>query len=256
MENEDRGRGEVALKLRLKDKIERIKRRNLPKHIAIIMDGNGRWAKRRGLQRTEGHRKGLQAADRVVEFIGRELGEIAYLTLFAFSTENWRRPKEEVNFLMDLIADFVRKKLDKLLRNEVRLRVFGELEGLPDRVRREVERAIELSQDNRGLNLSVALNYGGRQEILRAVRGIIKGFKAGEVGLSTEEVDIDEELFRRYLYTNGLPDPELLIRTAGEQRVSNFMLWQMVGAKFWVTQTLWPDFSEAELLEGLEYFQR
>lgn len=244
----------MALKLGLKDKMERIKRENLPKHIAIIMDGNGRWAKRRGLQRTEGHRKGLQAAERVVEFIGRELGEIEHLTLFAFSTENWRRPREEVNFLMELIADFVRKKLDKLLRNEVRLRVFGELGSLPDRVRQEVERAIELSQDNQGLNLSVALNYGGRQEILRAVRGIIKGFKAGEVELATEEVD--EALFGRYLYTDGVPDPELLIRTAGEQRVSNFLLWQMVGAKFWVTPTLWPDFSKAELLEAIEYFQR
>lgn len=252
----DRGRGkrEVTLKLRFKDKLEGIKRKNLPRHIAIIMDGNGRWARRRGLRRTEGHRKGLEAAERVVEFIGRELREIEHLTLFAFSTENWRRPQEEVSFLMDLIADFVRRKLDKLLRNGVRLRVLGELGGLPDRVRQEVERAIELSQDKGGLNLNIALNYGGRQEILRAVQEIISDLGAG--GVATEEMEIDEELFRRYLYTDGVPDPGLLIRTAGEQRVSNFLLWQMVGARFWVTPTLWPDFSEAELLEGIEYFQR
>lgn len=244
--------------LGLREKMDRVTRRTLPRHIAIIMDGNGRWAKRKGLQRTEGHRKGLEAAERVVQFIGRKLTAVRYLTLFAFSTENWGRPKDEVNFLMDLIAEFVRKKLDELLRNEVRLRVLGELGGLPERVRQEVERAIELSRDNRGLNLNVALNYGGRQEILRAVRRIMEDFKAGEVGVRglAEKMEIDEELFRRYLYTEGLPDPDLLIRTAGEQRVSNFLLWQLPGAKFWVTPALWPDFSEVELLEGLEYFQR
>lgn len=237
--------------MKLITRLWQICKRELPRHIAIIMDGNGRWAKRRGRQRTEGHRRGLETAERVVEFIGRELQGIEYLTLFAFSTENWGRPQDEVNYLMDLMADFVRKKLDKLLGNEVRLRVFGELEGLPNRVRQEVERAIELSQDNRGLNLNVALNYGGRQEILRAVQQIVRDRANGR--LNGEP--IDEALFRRYLYTAGLPDPDLVIRTGGEERISNFLLWQIAYAEFWVTKTLWPDFTPEELLDAIQDYR-
>jgi len=234
----------------LKERVARVKGRGLPRHLAIIMDGNGRWAQRRGEERTAGHRAGLEAAKRIVEFVGRELG-IKYLTLFAFSKENWRRPKSEVDFLMDLLADFMGRHLDELWENGVRLRVLGDLDGLPLKVRRELERALELSQRNDKLHLSLAINYGGRQEILRAVRRILQDFEAGR--LSQE---VDEPLFRRYLYTAELPDPDLLIRTSGEERISNFLLWQSAYTEFWVTETLWPDFSPGELLQAVEDFQR
>jgi len=233
----------------LEERIIRAKERGLPKHLAIIMDGNGRWARRRGEERTAGHRAGLETAKRIVKFVGRDLG-IEYLTLFAFSKENWRRPQREVNFLMDLLADFMRKNLDELLENGVRLRVLGDLDGLPPHVRQELERALKLSQRNEKLYLSLAVNYGGRQEILRAVRKIIQDFEAGH--LSQE---VDELLFRRYLYTGELPDPDLLIRTSGEERISNFLLWQSAYTEFWVTETLWPDFSPEELLQAVEGFQ-
>jgi len=234
----------------LEQRIAQAKERGLPQHLAIIMDGNGRWAKRRGEERTAGHRAGLEAAKRIVEFVGKRLG-IKYLTLFAFSKENWQRPQREVDFLMELLADFMRKHLDELLENGVRLRVLGDLNGLPLRVQQELERALKLSQGNDKLHLSLAVNYGGRQEILRAVRRILQDFQAGR--LSQE---IDESLFRQYLYTAELPDPDLLIRTSGEERLSNFLLWQSAYTEFWVTETLWPDFSPAELLQAVEEFQR
>lgn len=244
-------------------RVMRLKERPLPQHIAIIMDGNGRWARRRGWERTAGHRAGLEAARRIVEFVGRELG-IKYLTLFAFSTENWRRPKEEVDFLMDLLADFVRRHLDELLENGVRLRVLGELNGLPARVRRELERALALSRENDKLHLSLAINYGGRQEILRAVRQILRDYKAGLLELELDSDgdsdgdggQLDELTFRRYLYTAELPDPDLLIRTSGEERLSNFLLWQTAYTEFWVTETLWPDFSPQDLVQAIEDYQR
>lgn len=239
----------TGVKEGLAERIARAKERGLPRHLAIIMDGNGRWAKRRGAERTAGHRAGLEAARKIVEFVGKELG-IRYLTLFAFSKENWGRPKHEVEFLMDLLADFMRKNLDELLGNGVRLRVLGDLDGLPLKVRQELERALELSRRNDKLHLSLAVNYGGRQEILRAVRGILQDFKSGH--LSQE---IDELLFQRYLYTAELPDPDLLIRTSGEERISNFLLWQTAYTEFWMTETLWPDFSPEELLQAVEDFQ-
>ncbi|MCR4404162.1 MAG: isoprenyl transferase [Candidatus Acetothermia bacterium] len=230
-------------------RIARAKARGLPQHLAIIMDGNGRWARRRGEERRAGHRAGLETARKIVEFVGRELG-IKYLTLFVFSKENWRRPKEEVDFLMGLLADFLRQNLDELLKGGVRLQVLGDLDGLPERVRAELERAVDLSRANDKLYLSLAINYGGRQEILRAVRLLLRDLWArGQPG------EIDEPLFRRYLYTAELPDPDLLIRTSGEERISNFLLWQSAYAEFWVTETLWPDFSVEELLQAVEDFQ-
>ncbi len=233
----------------LKERIARAKAQGLPQHLAIIMDGNGRWARRRGEARTAGHRAGLETARKIVEFVGRELG-IKYLTLFAFSKENWRRPKEEVDSLMELLADFMEKNLDQLMENGVRLRVLGELDGLPLRVRRGLERALALSRENERLHLSLAINYGGRQEILRAVERLLQDFAAGTIPSK-----IDEALFRRYLYTAELPDPDLLIRTSGEERISNFLLWQSAYAEFWVTKTLWPDFTPEELLQAVEAFQ-
>jgi undecaprenyl diphosphate synthase len=228
----------------------RIKQGELPRHLAIITDGNGRWAQRRGQPRTFGHQRGSETAETIVEFVGREL-KIKYLTLFAFSAENWGRPAEEVDFLMQLLGDFLRRKLDKLLENRVRLRVLGEANALPARVRAEVERAQRLSSDNDGLQFNMALNYGGRQEILRAVRAILTDQASGLLN----GAEIDEALFESYLYTAGLPDPDLLIRTSGEQRISNFLLWQIAYTEFWVTPTLWPDFTPGELLEAIEAYQ-
>lgn len=233
----------------LAERIAQAKARGLPEHLAIIMDGNGRWARQRGEERTAGHQAGLETTRRIVEFAGRELG-IKYLTLFVFSKENWRRPKQEVDSLMDLLADFLRENLDELLENGIRLRILGEPDGLPARVRRELERALRLSQDNDKLHLSLAINYGGRQEILRAVRLLLRDLTDG-----SQLREIDEPLFRRYLYTAELPDPDLLIRTSGEERISNFLLWQSAYAEFWVTETLWPDFTPAELLDAVEAFQ-
>jgi undecaprenyl diphosphate synthase len=239
----------IELAAELKERIARAKAQGLPQHLAIIMDGNGRWARRRGQARSAGHRAGLETAKKIVEFVGQELG-IKYLTLFAFSKENWRRPKEEVDSLMELLADFLEKNLDQLLENGVRLRVLGELDGLPLRVRQGLERALALSRGNERLHLSLAINYGGRQEILQAVERILRDFAAGAL-----PAKIDEALFRRYLYTAELPDPDLLIRTSGEERLSNFLLWQSAYTEFWVTKTLWPDFTPEELLQAVESFQ-
>jgi len=242
---------EEAGEERLRARVEGLHAHPLPQHVAIIMDGNGRWAKRRGQPRTCGHRKGLEAAERIVKFIGREL-KIPYLTLYAFSRENWGRPPEEVEFLFELIRDFLREKLKLLQEHEIRLRVLGDLDGLPLALREEVERAVTLTAQNERFHLSIALNYSGRQEILRAVRQILDDRLSGR--LNGEP--IDEGLFRRYLYTAELPDPDLLIRTGGEERVSNFLLWQIAYTELWVTETLWPDFTPDELLDAIEDYQR
>lgn len=234
----------------LVERLAQIKCGALPRHLAIIMDGNGRWAQRRGRPRTFGYQHGSEAAETIVEFVGQEL-EIKYLTLFAFSVENWGRPTEEVDFLMQLLGGFLRRKLDKLLEHRVRLRVLGERGRLPASVQGELERALALSERNGGLQLNIALNYGGRQEILRAVRAIIADKASGRL----DGAEIDETLFTRYLYTAGLPDPDLLIRTSGEQRISNFLLWQIAYSEFWITPTLWPDFTPAELLEAIADYQ-
>lgn len=231
-------------------RLERICSGDLPQHIAIIMDGNGRWARRRGRPRTDGHRRGLATAERIAEFVGEELS-IGYLTLFAFSTENWKRPPHEVRYLMDLITEFLEAKLGKLSAKGVRLRVLGEIEALPEPVRHQVRRAMALTAGNARFHLNIAFNYGGRQEILRAVRRIVLDKLEGRLNGES----IDEALFKRYLYTADLPDPDLVIRTSGEERVSNFLLWQIAYAEFWVTETLWPDFTPETLLEAIEAYQ-
>ncbi len=224
--------------------------RKIPCHIAIIMDGNGRWARRRGLPRTAGHRAGLEALRRVVRACA-ELG-VQYLTLYAFSTENWQRPRAEVGALMDLLVEAVDKYLDELAANGVRVRAIGDLEGLPPEARASVTRAVERTAGNAGLNLVLAINYGGRREIVRAVRAVARDVREGRV---TPE-EIDEERFARYLDTAGIPDPDLLIRPSGEMRLSNFLLWQSAYTEIWVTPVLWPDFGRRELLEAIGDYQR
>ena len=221
-----------------------------PTHVAVIMDGNGRWAKARGLPRVFGHRAGADAVREVV--IGcRELG-VGYLTLYAFSSENWKRPASEVGDLMELLRLYIRRELDELDRNGVRIRIIGDRSRLPADIVELVERAETVTAGNRELNLIVALNYGSHNEILQACRRIAEQVKAG--GLQPEQ--IDEALFRRYLLTADIPDPDLLIRTSGEQRLSNFLLWQSAYTELVFVDTLWPDFRRKELAEAIDEYHR
>lgn len=222
----------------------------LPQHVAIIMDGNGRWAQRRHLPRVAGHRVGTQAARTVIETCA-SLG-IGALTLYAFSMENWRRPKAEIDFLMRLLREYLRKELPIIHRNNIRMLVIGRHDQLPDEVREDIERAMEQTAENTGMKLAVALNYGGRAELVDAFNQILDRVRSN--GLAGTPVD--EELISRHLYTAGLPDPDLLIRTSGEMRVSNFLLWQIAYAEIYVTETLWPDFSRAQLYAALIDFQK
>ncbi len=236
--------------MNLSSKLREIKERGLPEHVAIIMDGNGRWALKRGKKRFFGHQKGVKAAKRIVEFVVSQL-EIKYLTLFVFSYENWGRPKREVNFLMSLLHDFIESELKNIIEKEIRLRVLGELSGLPAKVEESLRKAVKRSSTNERLNLNLAINYGGRQEITRAVKKILELCQNNKI----KKDEINQELFRKYLYTAQIPDPDLIIRTSGEKRISNFLLWQSAYAEFWTTETLWPDFSEDELLEAIEDYQ-
>jgi undecaprenyl diphosphate synthase len=224
----------------------------LPQHIAIIMDGNGRWAQRRHLPRVAGHRVGTQAARTVIETCA-SLG-INALTLYAFSMENWRRPKAEIDFLMRLLREYLRKELPIIHRNNIRMLVIGRHDQLPDEVRADIDRAMEQTAGNTGMKLAVALNYGGRAEIVDAFNRILDRVRNNNNGLASHAVD--EELISQNLYTAGLPDPDLLIRTSGEMRVSNFLLWQIAYAEIYVTETLWPDFSRAQLYTALLDFQK
>lgn len=218
----------------------------LPSHVAIIMDGNGRWAARRHLPRVEGHRAGIDAVRDAVETSAR-LG-IGVLTLYAFSVENWKRPRAEVSTLMTLLKRYLRLELDTLLRNDIRFKVIGRPDELAPDVRKELARAAERTAGNRGMQFNIALNYGGRAEIVDAARRLI------ESGVRAEEVD--EQRLAGCLYTAGQPDPDLLIRTSGEMRVSNFLLWQIAYAEIWVTDTLWPDFRCRDLLEAVVAYQK
>jgi undecaprenyl diphosphate synthase len=219
----------------------------LPRHVAVIMDGNGRWAHERRLPRVAGHRAGIDAVRETVETCAR-LG-VQVLTLYAFSKENWKRPRSEVRTLMNLLQEYVRKELDTLLDNNIRLEVIGRLEDLPAAARQELQRALDASRDLDGLQFNIALSYGGRTEIVDACKALIRA------GLSEEQVDA--ERFAANLYTAGQPDPDLLIRTSGELRVSNFLLWQIAYAEIWVTETLWPDFRRRHLFQAiLDYQQR
>lgn len=222
----------------------------LPRHIAIIMDGNGRWAGRRHLPRIAGHRAGVRAAREAIESCAR-LG-IEALTLYAFSVENWRRPPSEVDFLMRLLREYLRKELPVIHKNNIRLRVIGRGSQLPTAVRRDLDKAMELTGTNTGMQLVVALNYGGRAELVDAFNAILDEMSRN----GNAPAAADEQMISSHLYTAGLPDPDLLIRTSGEMRVSNFLLWQIAYAEIYVTETLWPDFNRASLLEALVEYQR
>jgi undecaprenyl diphosphate synthase len=222
----------------------------LPRHVAIIMDGNGRWAKLRHKRRVEGHRAGIAAVRDVVETSAR-LG-LEVLTLYAFSVENWKRPKTEVSTLMRLLKRYLRMELDTLLRNNIRFRVIGRTAELPGDVQEELQRGVERTRDRSGLLFNIALNYGGRSEITDAVKRLLEDILANGRDLGR----IDEEALSSHLYTAGLPDPDLLIRTSGEMRVSNFLLWQIAYAEIWVTDVLWPDFRRKHLLQAVADFQK
>lgn len=221
---------------------------NLPTHVAIIMDGNGRWAKSRGLPRVQGHRKGADSVREVVRGAG-ELG-IKYLTLYAFSVENWNRPKSEVDTLMKYLLRFLKKEISELNKNNVRLHAIGQIYRLPENVQEQLKKTIAATSKNNGLTLTLALSYGGRTEIIEAVRDIGKEIAEGK--LDPEE--INDQVISRHLYTHGMPDPDLLIRTSGEMRVSNFLLWQISYAEFVITDTLWPEFGKAEFFNALEEY--
>ena len=222
----------------------------LPRHVAIIMDGNGRWARLRHKRRVEGHRAGIASVRDVVETSAR-LG-LQVLTLYAFSVENWKRPKTEVATLMGLLKRYLRMELDTLLRNNIRFQVIGRMGELPPDVQDELRRAMERTADRSGLLFNIALNYGGRTEITDAVRHLAADVAAGRRAPDA----IDEDTLSSYLYTAGLPDPDLLIRTSGELRVSNFLLWQIAYAEIWVTDVLWPDFRRKHLLQAVADFQK
>jgi len=222
---------------------------NLPRHIAIIMDGNGRWAKRKGAARIFGHRNAIQAVTDVTEGCG-ELG-IKYLTLYAFSTENWGRPKDEVDGLMELLVNTIKKEISNLMENQVRLKTIGDISHLPKVCQRNLADAIEMTKNNSGLTVLLALNYSGRWEILKAARKLADEAIRGQL----HPEDIDEKLFSSQLETAGVPDPELLIRTSGELRVSNFLLWQIAYTEIYITQTLWPDFRKEDLFEAIYSYQ-
>jgi undecaprenyl diphosphate synthase len=222
----------------------------LPKHVAIIMDGNGRWAERRGLTRLEGHRQGAKSVREVVT-AAREIG-IRCLTLFAFSTENWGRPPGEVQALMALLEDYLRREREEILGNGIRLVAVGELWRLPPRVRTALDDLVHASRDNEGMTLCLALSFGGREEIAQAARAVAEDVRRG--ALAAE--DVDEAAVRARLWTRDLPDPDLLIRTSGEMRISNFFLWQMAYTELYFTATLWPDFGRADLVAALEEYQQ
>lgn len=222
----------------------------LPRHIAIIMDGNGRWAKKRGLPRSMGHRAGVEALRTVVKGCS-QLG-IHALTVYAFSTENWRRPKDEVGFLMTLLTDYLRKELRELHQNDVVIRALGRIDNLPQEAQRELEHAMKVTKNNTGLILNLALNYGGRAEIIDTVQRLVTDVSKGKYRIE----EIDEERFSQALFTGGLPDPDLLIRTSGEMRLSNFLLWQLAYTEIVVVETLWPDFGQEALLDAIRTYQK
>ena len=222
----------------------------LPSHVAVIMDGNGRWAKKRRLPRIAGHRAGMRAVRRIIEASAR-LG-IPFLTLYAFSVENWKRPHTEVELLMRLLREYLRKGIADLNRHNIRLGVIGRIADLPAPIQRDLRAAIEMTRNNAGLRLTLALNYGGRAELVEAFQSIVAELNPqGRDGKL-----LDEETIRAHLYTHDLPDPDLLIRTSGEMRLSNFLLWQVAYSEIWVTETLWPDFSQKDLLQAIIDYQK
>ncbi|MEE9231654.1 MAG: isoprenyl transferase [Acidobacteriota bacterium] len=222
----------------------------LPRHVAIIMDGNGRWARQRGLPRVSGHRAGIDSVRETVECSAR-LG-LQILTLYAFSIENWKRPRAEIAMLMMLLREYLNKELVSLQKNNIILRAIGRIEDLDPSVQREIRKVEEATSGNTGLVFNVALSYGGRAEIVDACRSLVLEARRGNL----DPLQIDETLVSRHLYTSGQPDPDLLIRTSGEFRISNFLLWQIAYSEIWVTETLWPDFRRGELLRAIADFQK
>lgn len=227
-----------------------IDRDKLPTHIAIIMDGNGRWAQLRGLPRIMGHRAGIKSVREVIKAC-REIG-IKYLTLYAFSIENWKRPKKEVETLMRFLNEYIDKELKALKENGIRLNVIGRINGLPDYVRPRLKKAVEETKDCKSMILNVALNYSGRCEIVDAAKKFALSVKSGKHKIN----ELDEKLFAEFLYTKDQPDPDLLIRTSGEMRISNFLLWQISYSELYVTAKLWPDFSKRDLEEAILGYQK
>jgi undecaprenyl diphosphate synthase len=222
----------------------------LPRHVAVIMDGNGRWAQQRGLSRIHGHRRGKDSVRAVVE-TSRRLG-IQYLSLFAFSTENWDRPKREVEALMGLLHRYLRTELRKMMKNEIRLLAVGDTQRLSPRLREELQATIEATKDNRRMTVVLAVSYGGREEIVQAARALARAARDGRLDPDA----IDAAVFSRHLHTAGIPDPDLLIRTSGELRISNFYLWQCAYSEIYVTETLWPDFRDEQFCDALREYQQ
>jgi len=230
--------------------IDKLDHNRLPAHIAIIMDGNGRWAKTRGLDRSAGHREGVEAIRRVVE--AASAASIQYLTLYAFSTENWHRPMDEVSGLMDLMVYALTRETARLKKNGVRIVVIGDLDRLPDNVREILQSCIQETSGGKNLTLVIALSYSSKWELTQAVKKISDDIESGIL----HKEDICEETFSNYLTTRNLPDPDLLIRTGGEQRISNFLLWQSAYAEFYFTETFWPDFNDEELYKAILDYQK
>lgn len=223
---------------------------NIPKHIAVIMDGNGRWAKKRGLPRSAGHRKGVERIEEIIDCAGK-IG-LEAVTFFTFSTENWNRPKKEVYLLMRYLDNFLGSKIKKLVKNNIRLKVIGRGDPLPKYLQKKIAQAQEQTKNNTGLTVVLALNYGSRQEIIDAVKSFAKDLLSKKAGLD----DLNPAEFSRYLYTAGLPDPDLLVRTSGEMRISNFLLWQLSYAELYFPEKHWPDFGADDLKEAIREYQK
>lgn len=231
--------------------LDNINPSSIPQHVAIIMDGNGRWAKKQGLERTFGHKSAVKAVRSVIEGCG-DL-DIPYLTLFAFSSENWNRPAMEVSFLMSLLSQSIQSELEELHSKNIKINLIGDFESLPKKVWKELQHALEVTKHNTKATLTLALSYGSKNEILHAIKSIANEVKAGTLNPS----EINESLFEDYLYTKGLPNVDLLIRTSGEYRISNFLLWQIAYAELYFTNVLWPDFRKEDLFEAVkDYVQR
>lgn len=221
---------------------------NIPNHVAIILDGNGRWAKKRMMPRNYGHSQGSKVVEKICEY-AYHIG-IKYLTVYAFSTENWTRPKEEVNALMKLLSNYLDTSIKTSEKNNMRVKIIGDISGLSEEICDKIIKLEEASSKNTGLNFQVAINYGGRDEIIRAVKALSRDLKDDRLAVD----DIDEEIFSKYLDTRDIPEPDLLIRTSGEQRLSNFLLWQLAYTEFYFPNVLWPDFTKEDLLKAVEYY--
>lgn len=222
---------------------------NIPQHIAIIMDGNGRWAKKRGLPRSFGHKAGAQTLEKIIESC-QKIG-IKYLTVYAFSTENWGRPKDEVDYLMNLLSEYIQRFRDDKRNKDIKVKVIGDLEGLQDKIKQDIIKTEDFTKDNKGIQLNIAINYGGRDEICFAVKNIIKEIDKGILKVS----EINGDIISKNLYTSGIPDPDLIIRPSGELRLSNFLLYQCAYSEFWFSKINWPDFNEKYLFEAICDYQ-